>query len=211
MNCIMFLIIDTIDFFLKIWLYFTVGFRNTLNSFKYSLFDGYLISYALFNTNEKKFLWIYNHDKPWTIIYFYILYILGFNIHDNLISVHDDINNLIGDHYIIVGAYILNKEQKYIMADDFNIINPSSEGDDEIKQKFIYVTLDECCDLTHEFEKFKYFILFNKYLQCRDFVMIMQLFFNNDETITNDSVLKLMMDDTYDEKIYKEKDLLLIN
>jgi hypothetical protein len=207
----MFIFIDIIDFFFKIWFYFTVGCRNTLNSMKYSVFNRYLISYAIFNLDENKFLWIYNYDKPWSIIYMYFLYILGFDTHNNLISVEDDINNLVGEHYIIVGSYILNKTQKYIMADDFNIINLSSEGDDKIKEKFIYVTLDESCDLTHEFEKFKYFILFNKYLQCRDFVTIMQLFFNNNETIKDDSVLKLMIDNTYDEKIYKGKDLLLIN
>jgi hypothetical protein len=203
----MFLIIDIIDFFFKIGFYLITYCNNSLNEMKYSIFNGYFISYAIFQVDEKKFIWIYNYDKPWNIIYLYFMYILGFDIPNNLISINNAIN-LNKMNYIIVASYILNNKQEYIMTDDLNINNLY---ENQVKEKFIYVTLDESCDLTHEFEKFKYYILFNKYLECRDFVTILQIFFNNIETIKNDSTLKLMIDDTYDEKIYKGNDLLLIN
>lgn len=206
------LIINIIEFFMKLGFYVYDGFQYIINTMKHKLFDGYLISYAIYNPTCKTFTWIYNYDKPIIIIWLYIQYY--FNILNiKLIPLPLIFDDLIDNKYIIA-SYLLNKKQKYLMFDNsiaipgvlYNKIQKINN-----KYKYIYCILDETYDLTREFEKFKQYILLNKFLTCHDIIKIITLFSCNIVDITKDSILKIMMDDNFNEQLYKDNDILVIH
>jgi len=110
---------------------------------------------------------------------------------------------------ITICSVIYNKQVHYILYDE----NTQEINFDRkpLITKFLYATIDDNYDLTYEFEKFKRYILENKNLDTYDIVKLMQMFFKNQDTMTNESTLKLMTDDSFDEKTYKGKEILLIS
>jgi hypothetical protein len=181
---------------------------------KHELFDGYLISYGSYNINEKRYVSIYNYDNTLMIIYLYILYIFGCNIHENYNLVNFRKYVSTDKHNIYICSVLYGNEQYYIIIDKNTHLNLPSlnniNNENKYNKKFLYVVFDDNNDLTHEFEKFKHFILENKYLETYDIIKMLQMFFYNKDTVNNDSILKLMMDDSFDEKTYKGKELLII-
>lgn len=181
---------------------------------KYILFDGYFISYAIYNPSSQIFTHIYNYDKTHMIIWLYIKNILNIS---NIKLISIDIINLIPINdkkldSIIIASYFLDKKQKYIIIDNATKNQIHETKNKEIK--FIYCTLDYKYILTSEFEKFKDSLISNKYLSCYDIVKMIQLFSYNFYTINNDSILEIMIDSLNDGlliKSYKEKDVLLIH
>ena len=206
--------IDIIDFFMNIWIYVYKLYKNSIISMKHELFDGYLISCGSYNVNEKRYVSIYNYDNTLMIIYLYILYIFGCNIHENynLINFRKYVSN--DKHNIYICSVLYGNEQYYIIIDQNTHLNLPSlnniNNENKSTKKFLYVVFDDNNDLTHEFEKFKHFILENKYLETYDIIKMLQMFFYNKVTVNNDTILKLMMDDSFDEKTYKGKELLII-
>lgn len=211
--------IDIIDFFMNIWICMYKLFKNRIVSMKYELFDGYLISYASYNINDKKFISIYNYDNTWNIIYLYFLYIFGYNVHEIYNLVYHKTYISIDKNTLYICSVLYDTEQYYFIIDKNTQLRlPSLDNIniDDINNKntnnknFLYVVFDDNNDLTHEFTKFKHFILENKYLETYDIIKMLQMFFYNKETVNNDSTLKLMMDDSFEEKTYKGKEILII-
>jgi hypothetical protein len=180
---------------------------------KFSLFNGYLISYGEYSRTSKTFSNIYNYDNLWYIIYFYLLNIFGYDIYKNysIIPIHyfDTLQskNIID---ILICTLIYNEETHYIMFDAQIYRNLHLILENNSKNNFLYAVLDEEYDLTHEFKKVKNFIFTNKNLKTYEIVNIIQSFFKNKCTVTSESTLKLMTDNSFNEKTYKGKDILII-
>jgi len=221
---------------------------------KYEVFDGYIISYALYKKNGE-FIWIYNYDRIYSLIFFYMLKILNTKILKklnskilkkinskilkkyNFISINNapigknDFNNLT-DNYFIICSFIYNKKQYYNIIDinsnkklidtinntdndihyniDNNIDNKIDNKYDYNINKFLYVVLNDKYDITSKFEKFQKYILYNKYLNTFDIINIIKNFFNIKFFISEKLEIKLMIYESLDEIIFKEKELLII-
>jgi hypothetical protein len=120
----------------------------------------------------------------------------------------------LGPDDLLLFSYVKNnKINRKIITEELRH-KSERECEYEIKPqdpKFIYAIVDESLDMTQDFEDFKDFILLNKKLSVYDIVFIMSSFnkikFNKNKNFN----LKIMLDNNYDELVFKAEDLLLIN
>lgn len=66
-----------------------------------------------------------------------------------------------------------------------------------------------CVDMTAYFNKFKHEVLQNKHLVCKDFVKIFADYAKHPFHIQRLKVLKVMMDDTFTEVLFKDNDIIV--
>lgn len=134
------------------------------------------------------------------------MYIWFFNLYNKYTMLYlENIENipLEKDDILIISYVKDNKINRKIINEDLN---------QEIKavgQKFIYAIVDDHIDMTQDFEDFKDFILLNKKLSVYDIVFMISSF--NKKNVNNNFNLKIMLDNNYDELVFKAEDLLLIN
>jgi hypothetical protein len=108
------------------------------------------------------------------------------------------------DDLLLISYVKDNKINRKIITEELR-----SESKRDVNQKFIYAIVDESLDMTQEFEDFKDFILLNKKLSVYDIVFMISSF--NKTNLNKNFNLKIMLDNNYDELVFKAEDLLLIN
>ena len=153
---------------------------------------------------KHSYITIYNYDNIYILIYIWL-----FNLYKNYsmlcICNLDDIPLDIDD--ILMISYVKDNKinRKFINYElTQNLENHKSQP------KFIYAIVDETIDMTQDFENFKELILINKKLSVYDIIFMMSSFKN--KFIKNNNLkLKIMLDNNYDELVFKAEDLLLIN
>jgi hypothetical protein len=77
------------------------------------------------------------------------------------------------------------------------------------KCQFIYCVVDDI-DITHYFMDFKESIYLNSSIETATYVNALSHYYKKDVWMKESSQLKLMMDTDYNEKVFKEKDILSI-
>lgn len=179
--------------------------------FKYQYFDNKILKLGYLNTATGRYYKVYDIDHPIYIVFYRLMIYLGWK--DTLL----DYNYLNQYQYnvqdsILVARFIKDNTSHSV------ITNKSIDGYFEKKiicDPFLYCTLDDTTDLTHVFSEFLHSIHYNSDgLKCKWYVNALCEFAgikrgqvqNNDE-----SVLKYMLDDdNYEEKIFKDNDIILL-
>jgi hypothetical protein len=96
-----------------------------------------------------------------------------------------------------------------IDEDSGKLYNP----EEHFNQTFIYCIVDDKYDLTHLFDQYKNSIMINKSITCEDMIAIFIMLSKRKEWIENANCeeIKMMMDDKFEELVFKAKDKLIIN
>ena len=150
---------------------------------------------------NQSYITIYNYDSIYML-----LYIWFFNLYKTYSMLYlENLEHIdIGPDDLLLISYVKdNKINRKIITEELR------HEIKAVEQKFIYAIVDESLDMTQDFEDFKDFILLNKKLSVYDIVFMMSSF--NKKNVNKDFKLKIMLDNNYDELVFKAEDLLLIN
>lgn len=195
------------------FLYISVNtfYNKNVMKLKCNLFNNKIITHGFYDKSEKCYMVIYDYDNIFTLLYLYF-YKLLFNKSVSALPVFKDTpKDLASERFIFVGSFIKNNQQYYAIIDD--ISGKEYNIENVFKQTFIYCTVDDKYDLTHLFEQYKSSILINQTIICEDMLAILIMLSKRKDWINNAQLeeLKLMMDDNFDELVFKAKDKLIIN
>jgi hypothetical protein len=184
-----------INFYFKInIIYYTYSYN-----LKCKYFNNKFINISLYDYHNKKYITLYNYDKP-----FKLLYAIIFN--HQLIDIN--YNNIFTNDFIYVYTYIKNYKIYKVLSKTFIKSEILDKYNDLSINNFIYCILDDKYDVTHYFNDFKSSALLNNEILTEDFIYVLSKYYN--ENKFKYSQLKIMMDYDYNEYIYKEKDILNI-
>jgi len=193
----------------SIFLNFYDFLSNLKNQFISKYFNDKILHLALYYNHS--YITIYNYDSIYMLLYIWL-----FNLYNkySMMYVLDTSYIDLGPDDLLLFSYVKNnKINRKIITEELRH-KSERECEYEIKPqdpKFIYAIVDESLDMTQDFEDFKDFILLNKKLSVYDIVFIMSSFnkikFNKNKNFN----LKIMLDNNYDELVFKAEDLLLIN
>lgn len=169
------------------------------NQFISKYFDNKVLHLGIYHNHS--YTTIYNYDSIYML-----LYIWFFNLYKTYSMLYlENLEHIdIGPDDILLISYVKDNKinRKIITEENKNEINA-------VTAKFIYAIVDESLDMTQDFEDFKDFILLNKKLSVYDIVFMMSSF--NKKNVNKDFKLKIMLNNNYDELVFKAEDLLLIN
>lgn len=169
------------------------------NQFISKYFNEKVLHIAIYYNHS--YITIYNYDSIYMLMYIWF-----FNLYKAYTMLHiSNLNEipLAPDDILLISYVKDNKINRKIITE---------ENKNEIKavEKFIYAIVDDHIDMTQDFEDFKDFILLNKNLSVYDIIFMMSSF-KNKTNLNNNLKLKIMLDNNYDELVFKAEDLLLIN
>jgi hypothetical protein len=175
-------------------------------NFKLKYFNNKVLHFAIYNKYTEKYLDVYNYDNFFMLLY---LYFLG--LEQKLINV----NNLyfLNNEIIIVTFIKDNLIYKLITDESAHINKLIDLNKKKISINFIYCNVyinNDIYDISHYFIDFRTSILINKKLETGCYVNALSHYYKKDIWMENNSILKLMMDNDYIEKVFKEKDKLTI-
>jgi hypothetical protein len=170
---------------------------NFYKDIKYKAFEHKLIYYAIYDLKTKRYSLIHNYDNYLNTFFFYLTnYIFKLNyagityLDLELLTQYENV--------IVITSYILNNKEYHDIL-NYDVYNAPRTI---THSKVIYAyaeTVNYKDDLTHEYELFKNSI-FKLEIPAQDIYNILKSYKNrNPEKITN---IKIMIDDTFEEKIY---------
>lgn len=178
--------------------------NNQIHDFKCKHFENKVLHLAIYNKKYNRFVEIYNRDNIF-ILFFY--WIFGLSQHRL-----QDVRGLdFSIDEVMICSFVKEHQLFKIVTDksvDFKVMSNLKRKPHDTK--FIYCILDGTHDITHYFEDFIVSILMNKTLTCKCYVNALSHFYKKDIWMTPESELKLMLDNTYEEKVFKENDPLII-
>lgn len=184
-----------IEFFMNVYetsKHFAIHQQYKLKSY---VFNGYFIRYDCYDKHKKEYYKFYNYDSfLGTLIYIFLKFILRRSIFILPIETYSNSNSIIQ-----IGTYYHENKKHYLLG---NLCNKP-------KSNIIYCTLDNKYDLTHELNHLKNDIFLYE-LTAKDLLYILSYFFKKNYPISNDSEIKMMFDDTFNELIYKGNQILFI-
>lgn len=175
------------------------------NQFISKYYNNKILHLAIYNNISNSYISIYNYDNICML-----LYIWFFNLYKkyNMLYIENiyHITLDLGKNDMMIISYVKdNNIHKMIM--NYELRNQEI---DTVQPKFIYAILDETTDMTQDFEDFKDFILHNKTCYVDDIIFMISSFKNKNKT-KEFKILKIMLDNNYDELVFKAEDILLIN
>jgi hypothetical protein len=182
--------------------YLIINFLDNLiiwsNLFKCYFFEDKILHLAIYNSKTDRYFECYNYDNS---LYLFILLILG--MRDRLADI--SLLDFRADEIIICSCVNDGKYHRIITDSpvDLSLTNNT-------RKNLIFCILDNTHDITHYFNDFLPCIIGNKTMLCKWYVNALSHFYKKDIWMRDHSVLKLMMDDDYNEKEYKENDKLII-
>lgn len=204
-------LVTLIQFFQMIWLLITTKYNKRLLDLKCYLFDNRIITHGFYDKEEKCYMLIYDYDNLYTLMYLFLCKYFLNRCEFTMPVFGNTPRDLASDRFIFVGSYLKNKKQYYAILDEDNgkMFDPTKE----VNIGFVYCIVDEKYDLTHLFEKYKSSLILNQTILCEDILAILILLSKRKEWIENAQLdqLKIMMDDKFEELVFKAKDKLIIN
>lgn len=190
------------DFFFRFFYYIIDHIKTWIDKQKQTFFEGYYVSFGVYDKQNENYVHVYNYDP----IYKFILILMeSIFIEKKELLLPIKFDCIIGDTFAGIGSYYNEDKMCYIIR---------THTQDEyinVKYRFVYCVVDDECDLTHEFEKFKHSLATNNTLTCKECIHMCLSFANKTCNCTDESVLKLVKDDTFDEIAFKGKDVLKIH
>ena len=200
-----------IQFFQFVWFSMNSFYNKRLLELKYKLFNNKIITHGFYDKEEKCYMVIYDYDNLFTLLYLYFYKLLCKKTASALPVFNNTPRDLASDRFIFVGSFIKNNVQYFtiIDGDSGKLYNPN----ENFTQTFIYCIIDDKYDLTHLFEQYKNSIMINSTIICEDIIAILIMLSKRKKWIENTKLeeLKMMMDDTFEELVFKAKDKLIIN
>ncbi len=188
--------------------YLTVWFEHirtlcqgTLAMVKHSFFDGYFMSFGIFDREIQNFIMFYRYDKLLSFVYIMLSsliipkqrFLLSTRVMDALTKD--------SDRYITVGCFYDDKRVLHCM------INNHISKSHNLSPKFVYCILNDEIDMTHSFECFKSALAQNKSLKTKEIVGILS-YYSGHRIGHKVETLKILSDDHFNEKTFKPDDCL---
>jgi hypothetical protein len=187
-----------INFYFRIELFYKIY----SHSFKCKYFNNKIIKISLYDSYNHKYTNLYNYNSIYKLIYSYL-----FN--HNLINI--DNQCIFANDFIYIYTYIKNNKIYNVIANTFIESDKLDEIDlIYINSDFIYAVVDNKYDITHYLHDFKSSLYINKIINTADFVYALSRYYNDSINLNKYSELNIMMDNDYNEHIFKEKDILNI-
>ncbi len=185
------------DIIINFFSWIQISYDNFYKNLKYKSFSKKLLYYAIYDNNTKRYTLIHNYDNFLSTLYFYFSNYV-FKINYTGITYNDLELILHSDSTIIIASYILNNKEYHDIFDYEVYTSPKITNHNKIVYAYAE-TINYKDDLTHEYELFKNSILKLK-LPAQDIYNILMGYKNKrTEKITN---IKIMSDDTFEEKTY---------
>lgn len=172
--------------------------NDRIQTHKSSYFEEYYVSLGVFNTITNTYYSIYNYESFWAYIF---LLFKSLFIEKNEILVPINFGEVHNNLYII-GAFYKDQTLYHVIG-DINIEQSPSFN-------LIYATIDDNIDITHPLENFK-LNLFNNKMTCKQLLTIIMCYYGIKYIPTNDSILKFVPDDNFEELVFKGKDILKVH
>ncbi len=200
-----------IQFFQMLWVRSSVFYDKRVMDMKCYLFNNKIITHGFYDKQEKCYMLIYDYDNVLTLFYLFLMKVILNRCEFVMPVFKNTPRDLASDRFIFVGSFLKNGKQYYAILDDMN--GKLYEPDKVITKSFIYCIVDDKYDVTHLCEKYKTSILLNQTIICEDLLAILIMLSKKKEWIDNARLeeVKLMLDDKFEELVFKAKDNLIIN
>lgn len=200
-----------IQFFQLMWVSTNSFYNKRLLNLKCELFNNKIITHGFYDKEEKCYMVIYDYDNLMTLLYLYF-YKLLFNRGVSALPVFGNTpRDLASDRFIFVGSFIKNNVQYNAIIDGESgkLYNPT----EIYKKNFIYCIIDDKYDITHLCEHYRNSLMVNQSITSEDMMAILIMLSKRKDWIENAELteFKLMMDDNFEELVFKAKDKLIIN
>ncbi len=190
-----------VQFFFETWDYAKLYLHHRFLMVQQAFFEDYFMTFGVYDRVNEEFVVLYKYDTPMRFLHV-VLKSLFVPKRELLLSTAD-VDAYVQDteKYIKIGSYFDGNGLHY-MLNQHKRCNPRS--------KFVYCILNDAIDLTHEFESFKEPLLLNTTLTVEDIVLLLLHYVGRSSLLEKEDVsnLKLMQDDTFEEKSFKGMDLL---
>lgn len=190
-----------VQFFFESWDYVKLFLQHRLLMIQQAFFEDYFMTFGVYDRINEQFVVLYKYDTPLRFLYI-VLKSLFVPKRDLLLSTRDvDAYVEETEKYIKIGSYF-DGDGLHYMLNQHKRCNPRS--------KFVYCILNDEIDLTHEFESFKEPLTLNTTLAVEDIVLLLLHYVGRSSLLDRTDVdnLKLMQDDSFQEKSFKGIDLL---
>lgn len=181
--------------------------REYYQVFKYQYFDNKILKLGYLSTSTGRYYKVYDIDYPTYLVLYRLLMYLGVDL--SLLD-YGDLRRYEMHDSILVTRFIKNKTIHNI------ITNKPIDGYFEktiVCDPLLYCTLNDNIDLTNVFSDFLPSMYYNDGLKCGFYVNALCEFagVKRGSSKAQDNVLKYMLDDdNYEEKIFKDNDIILI-
>jgi len=190
------------NIFLNFYDYIIETYQKNVTLFKCTHFDSKILHLAVYDTITKTYTECYNYDNVINLLFAKgIVDVSDLDFPENLVLIYTFPFN--GKIYRVIS----NKPVNTQILDETEI--------DTEHINFIYCILSEPDsedkDITHYFMDFKESIYINDSIQTCTYVNALSHYYKKDIWMNENCCLKLIMDNDYNEKIFKEKDILNIN
>jgi len=189
------------------------------NNFVNKNLDGYVIYYALYSTEDKNCAVLYDYRGFWQRVYL-MLYKLLLQIfydldlvytgrlfkYENVIENIDNLSSFFVDCAIV--SYVQHQQihHELLTNEDMSPSTSSSET-----PKFVFAVFNdgtEDHDFTHTFNLYRKGIIACKKMTCLDIMIVLCKVCQNDSVDLSDFTLKCMMDNTFNEIVFKDNDTI---
>jgi hypothetical protein len=189
------------------------------NNFVNNNLDGYVIYYALYSTEDKNCSVLYDYRGFWQRVYL-LLYKLVLQFfydldlvytgrlfkYENVIDNVDNLSCFFVDCAVV--SYVQNQQihHELLTSEDM----PASPSTSEIP-KFVFAVFNdgnEDHDFTYTFNLFRKGIIACKKMKCLDIMIVLCKFHQNNSIDLSDFTLKCMLDNTFNEIVFKDNDTI---
>jgi hypothetical protein len=186
------------------------------NNFVNKNLDGYVIYYALYSTEDKHCAVLYDYRGFWQRVYL-ILYMFKLRVlcnlelvytgrifkYENVIENVDNLSSFFVDCAIV--SYVQNQSIHNELLTSENLSLTSDTP------KFVFAVVNdgfEDYDFTEIFNQYRKCILTCTKMTCLDIIIVLCKVCQNDRIDLSNFTLKCMLDNTFDEIVFKDNDII---
>lgn len=186
---------------------FQVNIYKKYNVFKYVNFDKKVLKLGVYNSSISKYITLYDIDRLDKLVYYYIRSKVGY-ANNNILEYTDISAYTVEGNNLVVARLV--KDNKI-----HNVITNKSVTDYFNTNlecwPIIYTTCNDTLDITHIVTQFLPSFYYNDNVSCRMYVDALCGFAGLKRCSEDGGYnFKCMLDnDSYDEKIFKEKDIII--
>ena len=188
------------------------------NNFVNSNLDGYVIYYALYSTEDQNCAVLYDYRSFWQRVYL-LIYKLLLQVlynqelvytgrlfkYENVIENVDNLSSFFVDCAVV--SYVQNQQ---IHHEWLTIEDTTSTSITDIP-KFVFAVFNDGTDdhdFTQPFNLFRKGIISSKKMTCLDIMTVLRKVYKNKSIDLSDITLKCMLDNTFDEIVFKDNDTI---
>jgi hypothetical protein len=190
--------------------------RNSLEKMVNNCLHKKVVYYALYSKHDNHYACLYDCRSFWDRLWLVFQRLLiSLKLDEDTVFSYDDVDDnfeCMSSHFIDVAIIVyiedgVLKEKMFMQNTTKKSIVPTNNN-----FKYIYCVVEDdqerTLDLTSSFNVFKQNINQNKILLCKDFVKLFVCYKNYTFNVDRMICLKMMPDDTFDEVVFKDNDVI---